>query len=319
MKKIGLGKRISALLLSALMAVTLVPSSVTYADTYNTSNNTGGGIKIEYSANAGINPVADTYTTSTTIKVGETATLLYDDYKSTRNYSYSWSIGDSTIVSGSSSSYSMDVTGLKAGTTTVTETVKRNRQTQATIIHTVIVKENKAESVTISGNSAIAVGRSTQLAAAISPSGAAGTVKWSSGDTAILTIDDNGIVTAVSAGTATVTATVYDTDGTAVLCTASMKVSVEPIGAVITGTSEIVPGETATLTYALTPAGTTVEDELTATWQSSDTAILTVADNGSVTGIAAGTATVTLTLTNPDGTFYVQPPRTLQLRMFVLI
>ena len=48
MKKIGLGKRISALLLSALMAVTIVPSSVTYADTYNTSNNTGGGIKIEY-------------------------------------------------------------------------------------------------------------------------------------------------------------------------------------------------------------------------------------------------------------------------------
>ncbi len=46
MKKIGLGKRISALLLSALMAVTLVPSSVTYADTYNTSNS--GGIKIEF-------------------------------------------------------------------------------------------------------------------------------------------------------------------------------------------------------------------------------------------------------------------------------
>lgn len=53
----------------------------------------------------------------------------------------------------------------------------------------------------------IAEGATRQLAAAITPSGAAQGIIWSSSDTDTATVSQTGMVTAVAAGTATITAT----------------------------------------------------------------------------------------------------------------
>ena len=54
--------------------------------------------------------------------------------------------------------------------------------------------------VTISGNKKINVGETTQLTATLTPEGCDQSVIWSSADEAIATVDENGLVTGVSAG-----------------------------------------------------------------------------------------------------------------------
>ena len=70
-----------------------------------------------------------------------------------------------------------------------------------------------AESLTVSGNSSIAAGETTQLTAVVSPAGADQSVLWSSGNTAVATVDEAGKVTGVAAGSALITATAADGSG----------------------------------------------------------------------------------------------------------
>jgi len=67
------------------------------------------------------------------------------------------------------------------------------------------------------------IGSQEQLTATVLPEEAVQTVTWTSSDPTVATVDGNGLVTAIAAGTATITATT--TDGTDL--TASCKVTVE--------------------------------------------------------------------------------------------
>lgn len=70
-----------------------------------------------------------------------------------------------------------------------------------TTIHASAVEINK-ESIVLE-----TIGETETLSATITPSNAVETVSWSSSDDSVATIDENGLVTGVSAGTATITAT----------------------------------------------------------------------------------------------------------------
>ncbi|WP_339161800.1 Ig-like domain-containing protein [Siminovitchia sp. FSL W7-1587] len=67
------------------------------------------------------------------------------------------------------------------------------------------------------------VGGTRNLSATVSPSTAKQTVTWTSSDTKIATIDNNGKVTAIAAGTATITAS--STEKSTVKGTASVNVT----------------------------------------------------------------------------------------------
>lgn len=114
-------------------------------------------------------------------------------------------------------------------------------------------------------------------------------VTWSSENEEIATVDGNGVVTAVAAGTTTITCE-------AVIGNAKAELTVEvyePVtGITVTGDrNELWVGQTVTLTAAVTPENATDKN---VTWTSDKNDIASV-ENGVVTARKAGTAVITAT------------------------
>lgn len=138
----------------------------------------------------------------------------------------------------------------------------------------------------------LAKGESATLTATVSPSTATDkTVTWKSDKEAVATVDKMGKVTAVGAGTATITVTT--TDGGK---TATCKVTVTAPGITLDKkTLTLKAGETATLQ----PTVTGVTDK-TVTWTSDKEAVATVDETGKVTAKGSGSATITATVGSGD-------------------
>ncbi|MBQ8939790.1 MAG: Ig domain-containing protein [Paludibacteraceae bacterium] len=145
----------------------------------------------------------------------------------------------------------------------------------------------------------IEAGQSEQLTATVSPAGADDpSVTWSSDNTSVATVDQNGNVSALAPGTATITVTTTDGNKTAT-CTVTVTappapIDVQSISMKSTATIGIGASETLTVTYDPVDANT----GKALTWSSSDNSVATVDENGKVTGVAAGTATITATTAN---------------------
>lgn len=126
----------------------------------------------------------------------------------------------------------------------------------------------------------------------LTATGGSGTYTWYSEDDGIASVDENGTVTAVSIGTINI----YATDGTGKgLCIVRVK-------SVAGTTSEPIPsgGEVKLNREDFTlPVGDTFQLKNTGittaqTWSSSNPNVATVSDNGTVTGVSVGTATITM-------------------------
>ena len=158
--------------------------------------------------------------------------------------------------------------------------------------------------VTIPETLALNLNETGTLTATITPSDANDyAVAWSSSNTNVATVD-NGNVTAKAYGTATITCTVTDNVSGSTF-TDTCEVTVAPVN--VTGitvspaTVEVLVDETATLTATVSPANAS---DATIVWTTSNASVATVS-NGVVTGIKAGTAVITATVTDNlnGGTF----------------
>ena len=109
---------------------------------------------------------------------------------------------------------------MNAGTAIITATAIDGSGVKATC--KIIVSDGiiKAESVTLNTtNTTIALGSTKTLTATVLPEDATmRTVTWKSSNTEVATVDKNGVVTAVGAGTATITATAADGKGAYAEC-----------------------------------------------------------------------------------------------------
>lgn len=143
------------------------------------------------------------------------------------------------------------------------------------------------------------VGDTLTLTATVAPSDATNqNVTYSTSDDAVATVTSAGVVSGVGAGTATITVTTEDGGFTATCEVTVSAATVAVTGVTVSPESDsIAVSETLTLTATVAPADATNK---TVTWSSSDDSIATVAD-GVVTGVAAGTATITVT--TQDGGF----------------
>ena len=116
------------------------------------------------------------------------------------------------------------------------------------------------------------------------------TIEWSSSDETIVTVDTEGVVTAVSAGEAYVTATVKDKDG--LTATTLVRVAVTPTGVEAPETLELVTnGENAKNLDAKIVSEDATGVKLA--YESSDEAVATVDENGMVTAVADGECVIT--------------------------
>lgn len=113
-------------------------------------------------------------------------------------------------------------------------------------------------------------------------------VLWSSSDTTVATVDENGTVTAVSAGSAVITAETED-EGMKAFC--DVTVVVPPTKLVLNEDCvELKQNESFTLEAQILPEDTT---DKTVSWSSSDKEIVTVDENGAITALKPGSAVIT--------------------------
>jgi formylglycine-generating enzyme required for sulfatase activity len=118
-------------------------------------------------------------------------------------------------------------------------------------------------------------------------------VTWASSAPAVATVSTLGVVTAVAAGSATITATVEGVNGTAAVLVTQVpvaSVSVSP------ATASLAVGGTQALTASARDASGNALTGRPVSWTSSATAVATVSAAGVVTAVAAGTATITATV-----------------------
>ncbi len=130
------------------------------------------------------------------------------------------------------------------------------------------------------------------LTAAVTPDNATNkTVTWESDKTNIATVDNTGKVTAIAQGTAKITATA---DGKSANCTVTVTAKPVPVTGIELDKTAITLeiDETQTLTATLAPDNAT---DKTVTWTVAPAGVVSVDDNGNVTAIKDGTATVTAT------------------------
>ena len=129
-------------------------------------------------------------------------------------------------------------------------------------------------------------------------------ISWGVDNGSVLTVKD-GVITAKSAGTATVTGT-YKTNDWGATTTDSVKVIVTTTGGSIglgDASTQVKVGGTKKITPTVTYNGETIKDA-TVTWSSSDESIATVdKSTGTITGVKKGTATITAECTYNGKTF----------------
>ena len=135
-------------------------------------------------------------------------------------------------------------------------------------------------------------GDSYHLDAIVSPDNATDkSVTWTSSNPAIATVDENGIVLALKAGTTTITATTND-GGFKANCIITVTGEVVNVTGITLSptTKTMYTGESFILMPTITPDNATNKS---VTWTSSDPTIASVDENGMVKAIKKGTATIT--------------------------
>lgn len=138
----------------------------------------------------------------------------------------------------------------------------------------------------------VGLGSTQQLNATIAPANATNqNVTWTSSNTAVATVNASGLVSAVSAGTTTITVKTVDGNKTA---TSAITVASIPVSSVSVSptTASLYAGNTQQLSATIAPANATNKS---VTWSSSNTVVATVNSSGLVTAVSAGTANITAT------------------------
>ncbi len=222
---------------------------------------------------------------SYTIPVGGTVNLT-GSYAGTTTgtVSYSWAQSSVTNVSlTTTTGATTTVAGLVANTsTTITLTATDDEAPGASFTTTVTINVTP---MTISNATLALNGGATQT---LTTGNTTGTVAWASNNTSVATVDPTtGLVSAVGAGTATITATNTPASGTAQ--TATCAVTVSPIITITPATQNITAANTAgSIQLKVEYGGTLITNASTVSWA-----------NSNATAGALTVAPTTFTVVNP--------------------
>lgn len=222
--------------------------------------------------------------TTDTIKKGQTTKLevVYNPTDTTDSKDVTWSSSDTNVATVSNDGI---VTALKDGTVTITATVGDKTDT-----YVIVVQEIKLTAIDIQDTLTIHKGETSSLNVTYTPTNTTDdtTVTWSSSDEMVASVDANGTITAKSVGGAIITARIGNLSAQCVVTVDA------PLKEIIPNSTklELIKKQTSVITYSFNPGDTT--DDKTVTFTSSDTSVVVVDENGTLTAKKAGTATITL-------------------------
>lgn len=230
--------------------------------------------------------------TTATVNVGDTTQLNATvNPTDATNKNVTWSTSDGNVATVNNNGI---VTGVKSGTATITVTTEDGSKTANC---EVTVSNIDVSNITLSESTLNLVfdddsQKTATLTATVTPTNATDTtVTWTSSNAAVAEVA-NGVVTAKSAGTATITARAGSRETTCTVTVTAKTVAVENVSVSPTTLELTVGGSTGSLTAIVTPENAT---DKTVTWTSSNTDVATV-NNGTVTAVGVGTATITATV-----------------------
>ena len=193
------------------------------------------------------------------------------------------------------------VTAVKAGEATITVTTKDGGKTASCKV-TVAAATVAVTGVEVDPEELYLVeGTSAQVKATVAPENATDkNVTWTSGSTEVATVDENGNVTAVKAGEATITVTTKDGGKTAA-CKVTVTAKPVPVTGVKLDKAELTlkEGESVTLTATVEPVGATNKK---VSWSSNNASVASVDAEGKVTAVSSGEAAIIVTTEDGDHT-----------------
>jgi len=155
-------------------------------------------------------------------------------------------------------------------------------------------------SVTLSQKTAeLLIGENIQLSVSITPHNSSyNEIFWATTKPSVVSVTNEGMITAISEGTAIITATVGDKSSS---CTVSVSTATIPVSSItLNKTSlELIVGEKETLLATILPENAT---NRTVTWSSSDEEIASVNQYGLVTAKKGGTVSIIGNVDNKSAT-----------------
>ena len=228
--------------------------------------------------------------TEISLEATETATLNATILPElTTDKSVKWSSSDETVAEVDENGV---VTAITLGEATITATTTDGSDLSASC--NVIVVPTLAETITLDKTeiSLEATETATLVATVLPELTTDKSVEWSSSNESVAAIDANGLVTAITVGEATITATTADGSNLSASCNVTVVPTLAESISLDKTEISLEATETATLVATILPELTT---DKSVEWSSSDESVATIDANGLVTAIAVGETTITAT------------------------
>lgn len=250
-------------------------------------------------AGVAVSPGSASLVTGQSASLSATATDANGNVLAGRQFA--WSSANPTVATVSALGL---VTAAGAGTTTVSAT-SEGKTGSAQIVVTAPAAAPVASVGVTPSTASVAAGSTVTLSANVRDASGATlsgrTVAWSSSSPQTATVSSTGVVSGVSPGTATITATSEGKSGTAVITVPQPAPAAVARVVVSPSTLSLSHNQAATLTAQLTDANGNVLTGRTITWTSSDTNKVTVTSSGSMALVLASTHNGNVTITASSG------------------
>ncbi len=223
------------------------------------------------------------------IAVGETKKLTaYNILTNSETLTVLWSSDDNSVATVDTKG---NVTGVVDGSTTITATTIDGKHsascpvTVSSVVSGVVLDKSALE---------LEIGTSYALTATVLPEGISNNgVTWISSVESVATVSETGVVTAVGNGVTSIGAKTKDGEFTA-FCTVT--VVTPTTGVTMTSTTlKLSKGVSSALSCTVLPDDASNKNVI---WRSSNESVATVNMNGIVTGVGAGSATITVETVN---------------------